>query len=276
MASQAGLVRSMTARARSSWSACGLIVYLDGPVRAAEGLIQVKPGAERMRTAGDGLAWPADIGRVGGQPKPPKEEAWLINFDVIVVGGGPGRLCRRHPRGAAGHEGRGGRARAAGRHLPQLGLHPDQGAAAHLGNLSLYAARRRLRPEMRRTSASTSARSSSARARWPGSSTAASAPAEEEQGHRVRRLGQAERQGASSPSTSQRTARASPTSPPSTSSWRPARGRAPAGPGARRQADLDLQGSHGAGRPCRSRCWSSARAPSASSSPASTAPWAPR
>ena len=49
----------------------------------------------------------------------------------IVIGGGPRRLCRGHPRGAAGPEDRGGRARAAGRHLPQLGLHPDQGAAAH-------------------------------------------------------------------------------------------------------------------------------------------------
>ena len=42
-----------------------------------------------------------------------------------------GRLCRGDPRGAARHEDGGRRARAAGRHLPQLGLHPDQGAAAH-------------------------------------------------------------------------------------------------------------------------------------------------
>ena len=40
------------------------------------------------------------------------------------------RLCRRHPGGPAGAEDRRRRARASGRHLPQLGLHSDQGAAA--------------------------------------------------------------------------------------------------------------------------------------------------
>ena len=41
-----------------------------------------------------------------------------------------------------------------------------------------------------------------------------------------------------------------------------------------RQADLDLFRGDGAARRCRSRCWSWARAPSASSSPASTGRWA--
>ena len=43
-----------------------------------------------------------------------------------------------------------------------------------------------------------------------------------------------------------------------------------------READLDLFRGDGAARPCRNRCSSSARAPSASSSPRSTARWAPR
>ena len=45
----------------------------------------------------------------------------------------PRRLCLRHPRGAARHEGRGGReARDPRRHLPQRRLHPVEGAAARL------------------------------------------------------------------------------------------------------------------------------------------------
>ena len=43
----------------------------------------------------------------------------------------PGRLRRRHPRRAARAQDRSHRARASRRHLPQLGLHPDQGAAPH-------------------------------------------------------------------------------------------------------------------------------------------------
>ena len=43
----------------------------------------------------------------------------------------PRRLCLRHPRGAARHEGRRGRkARHPRRHLPQYRLHPVEGAAA--------------------------------------------------------------------------------------------------------------------------------------------------
>ena len=57
-----------------------------------------------------------------------------------------GRLRRRHPRSPARPaHGRGG-ARASGRHLPQLGLHPDQGAAAHGGDLRLPRERQEIRP----------------------------------------------------------------------------------------------------------------------------------
>ena len=55
-----------------------------------------------------------------------------------------------------------------------------------------------------------------------------------------------------------------------------ARARSLPGPRARRQAGLDLQGGDGPARRSRNRCWSSARARSASNSPASTATWAPR
>ena len=48
----------------------------------------------------------------------------------------PRRLCLRDPRGAARHEGRGGReARDPRRHLPQRRLHPVEGAAARLRNV---------------------------------------------------------------------------------------------------------------------------------------------
>ncbi len=42
------------------------------------------------------------------------------------------------------------RARASWRHLPQLGLHPDQGAAAHGRDFSLHASCQGLRPHARR------------------------------------------------------------------------------------------------------------------------------
>ncbi len=56
----------------------------------------------------------------------------------------PRRLCRGDPRGAARPQDRDRRARVARRHLPQLGLHPDQGAAALGRDLPLHAARRRI------------------------------------------------------------------------------------------------------------------------------------
>ena len=55
------------------------------------------------------------------------------------------RLRHRDPRGAARLQDRDRRARISGRHLPQLGLHPDQGAAALGRDLPLPAARQGLR-----------------------------------------------------------------------------------------------------------------------------------
>ena len=54
----------------------------------------------------------------------------ILEFDIIVIGGGPGGYVAAIRAGPARHEDRARRARAPGRHLPQLGLHPDQGAAA--------------------------------------------------------------------------------------------------------------------------------------------------
>ena len=59
------------------------------------------------------------------------------------------RLRRGDPRGAARPQDRGDRARAPRRHLPQLGLHPDQGAAALLGDLPPDAPRQGVRPQGR-------------------------------------------------------------------------------------------------------------------------------
>ena len=52
------------------------------------------------------------------------------NFDVIVIGAGPGGYVAAIRACTTGVEGRHSRAGIAGRHLPELGLHPDQGAAA--------------------------------------------------------------------------------------------------------------------------------------------------
>ena len=60
---------------------------------------------------------------------------------------GTGRLCHRHPCGAAWLQDRDRRARFPRRHLLELGLHPDQGAAALGRDLPLHAARQGLRAQ---------------------------------------------------------------------------------------------------------------------------------
>ena len=54
----------------------------------------------------------------------------LSNGMRVADGGTIEMTGRCHPRAATGSEDRGCRARAHGRHLPQLGLHPDKGSAA--------------------------------------------------------------------------------------------------------------------------------------------------
>ena len=97
----------------------------------------------------------------------------------------PRRLCRGDPRGAARAQDRDRRARAPGRHLPQLGLHPDQGAAALGRDLPPDAPRQGVRPEGREHRLRPRRRGRSARAAWPSSCPAASAPDEEEQDRRA-------------------------------------------------------------------------------------------
>ena len=59
------------------------------------------------------------------------------------------RLCRGDPGEPARPQGGDRRAGEAGRHLPQLGVHPDQGAAADARDLPLSDPRLRLRPQRR-------------------------------------------------------------------------------------------------------------------------------
>jgi hypothetical protein len=56
-------------------------------------------------------------------------------FDLIVVGGGPGGYVAAIRAAQLGLKTARRRARAPGRHLPQLGLYPDQGAAAVVRDL---------------------------------------------------------------------------------------------------------------------------------------------
>ena len=99
--------------------------------------------------------------------------AWLTNTTSSSSAPGPAAMSPRSARPAR-DEGRHRRAREAWRHLPQLGLHPDQGAAAHVRDLPLSDPRLAPTASRRRRPASTWRRSSSAAARSPGSSTPAS------------------------------------------------------------------------------------------------------
>ena len=190
----------------------------------------------------------------------------------------PGRLRGRDPRRATRRQGGPRRARAPGRHLPQLGLHPDQGAAAHRRGLPRHAARGRLRAHGEgrglRPEESRAALAQDRRAPERGRQ----APAQEEQSHGLRWLGPPRRQGGLGTQGAcgqgrqggrrhHRQAR------------HPGHGRprAPApGPGIRRQAGLDLQGGHGSRGLPRVAAGHRLGRQSASSSPASTAPSAPR
>ena len=153
-------------------------------------------------------------------------ERWLKRpYDLDRRRRRAGRLCRGDPRGAARHEDRGRRARAARRHLPQLGLHPDQGAAAHVGDQSPAASSRpvrllgqghQLRPQEDRRAL---AQGGEAAVRRRQATCCARTRSTWSTAH-----GQARRQGQAR--GRRRTASRSPISPPSTSSSPPARARA--------------------------------------------------
>ena len=99
----------------------------------------------------------------------------------------PGRLRGGDPRRAAQDEGGAGRARASGRHLPELGLHPDQGAAALGRGAGADAARGELRPRGRQPALRRGGRGQAQPRRGAAAQPRRRPPAEEEQGHGVRR-----------------------------------------------------------------------------------------
>ena len=115
-------------------------------------------------------------------------------FDLIVLGGGPRRLRRGHTRRPTRHARGRRRTRAPGRHLPQLGLHPHQGAAALLRNQPPAAPSRRVRlrrrqhplrpagdretlPQGRQTNWPRASATCSRKTRWPCSTAPAASPA---------------------------------------------------------------------------------------------------
>ena len=143
---------------------------------------------------------------------------------------GAGRLRRRYPRRAARAESRGGGKSLPRRHLPELGLHSDQGAASLRRHLSRHAARQGLWPRREgRVVRHRRGGQALARHRRPHEPGRRLSP-EEEQGRpdlgRRQKL-RARARSSSRRQTMRRRARSAPANiPPSTSSSRPARGRA--------------------------------------------------
>ena len=96
-------------------------------------------------------------------------------YDLVVIGAGPGGYVAAIRAAQLGLKTAVRRARARGRHLPELGLHPVEGAAQVGGRDAPRAARRRLRRDHQgRDRRSTGTRSSSAAAASPTSWRAAS------------------------------------------------------------------------------------------------------
>ena len=70
-------------------------------------------------------------------------------FDLVVIGSGPGGYVGGHPGRPAGAEGGRRRGRPPRRHLPELGLHPHQGAPAQRRGRPALPARGRVRRHRR-------------------------------------------------------------------------------------------------------------------------------
>ena len=79
-------------------------------------------------------------------------------FDVVVIGAGPGGYVAAIRASQLGLEHRHRRAREPRRHLPELGLHPDQGAPEDRRDLRHARPSGRLRPVGEGARATTSAR----------------------------------------------------------------------------------------------------------------------
>ena len=187
-----------------------------------------------------------------------------------------GRLCRGDPGGAARHEDGAGRARASRRHLPELGLHSDQGAAAHLGDLPPAAPSRRIRL-LGASDITYRCRERSWRARGPSRSSCRTASPICCARTRSRcSTAQARLAGKGKLAVAKD---GKPVAELAADAYRAGDRRAgalAAGARARRQAASGPTRRRWCRRRSRNRCWSSARARSGSNSPASTATWAPR
>ena len=134
-------------------------LYASARESAAVALIESEPGLIRRLPKDNPYDWAALESRHDLRSLLAEQEAAATRRNVAgrgrpdggarVRSGGDrrraGGLRRRDPGGAARHAHRAGRARASGRHLPQLGLHPDQGAAARGRDLPPDAQHRRLR-----------------------------------------------------------------------------------------------------------------------------------
>jgi flavin-dependent dehydrogenase len=77
------------------------------------------------------------------------------SFDVIVIGAGPGGYVAAIRASQLGLKVAIVEREASGRHLPELGLHPDQGAAALGRGLPPDAPRQGIRPWGEKASAMT-------------------------------------------------------------------------------------------------------------------------
>ncbi len=135
---------------------------------------------------GAGATSPASRGRASDHARPIRPDRHRRR---------PGRLRRRHPRGAARHEDRRGGAGASGRHLPELGLHPDQGAAAVSRDQPPAAQPRRVRLRRRQHPLRPAGGGEAVARRGQAARLGRGPPAEEEQGHGADGRRQAGRQG---------------------------------------------------------------------------------
>ena len=105
------------------------------------------------------------------------------SFDIIIIGSGPGGYVTAIRAAQLGLQDRDHREILSRRHLPELGLHPDQGAAALGGNLPLHAARQGLRAVGRQCRVRSGGRGQALARRLEAPQRRRRLPDEEEQGH---------------------------------------------------------------------------------------------
>ncbi len=137
-------------------------------VGAGEQRVMVKDGAPSRRDADERHALDRSsrhrrrarrgaAGRLQIADRTPSRNADLTEgapmaepYDILIIGGGPGGYVAAIRAAQLGFTHGRRRTRASWRHLPQLGLHSDQGAAAVGRDLPLHGPRQRLWPDARR------------------------------------------------------------------------------------------------------------------------------